>query len=445
MPVGVSISASSNPFCLGSTVTFTATPVNGGLIPGYQWKVNAINVINANNAVYSYAPLNGDVVTCSMLSSETCTSGNPAISSPITMVVNANLPAGITIAASANPFCPGSAVNFTATPLNGGSNPAYQWKVNGINAGTNSSSFSYVPANNDSVRCVINSNLSCVTGNPASSAKIIMIGSLAPNVSFSACFDTVTTLNAKPFKLKGGLPLGGTYSGPGVNSTTGIFTPAAAGPGSHQISYTYTNTHGCSSAKQSHIHSFTQSLITCGNNLTDIRDNKIYPTVQIGTQCWMQRNLEYGTIIPSSIPQTDNCIAERYFKSYIVNRTSYMYQWDELMQYQTAEGSQGLCSPGWHVPTETDWTTLMNFYQGNGSAGRPLQDSIINGFKALRSGVFYLNSSWSFLDFATILWSSTSSGQSKAISHGMNLYNFSVSLYPASRANAFGVRCLRDL
>jgi hypothetical protein len=34
----------------------------------------------------------------------------------------------------------------------------------------------------------------------------------------------------------------------------------------------------------------------------------------------------------------------------------------------------------------------------------PLNDTIINGFKALRSSVFYLNSSWSFLDSATILW-----------------------------------------
>ncbi|MEI6436861.1 MAG: hypothetical protein WCP32_18710, partial [Bacteroidota bacterium] len=68
------------------------------------------------------------------------------------------------------------------------------------------------------------SNLSCVTGNPATSSKIIMSGTLAPIVSFASCFDTVTTVNAKPFKLKGGLPLGGIYYGPGVNSLTGTFT-----------------------------------------------------------------------------------------------------------------------------------------------------------------------------------------------------------------------------
>ncbi len=463
LPVSVTISLNANPICTGNPVTFTATPVNGGTSPGYQWKINAINVINATNAVFSYAPVNGDVVTCSLLSSETCTSGNPALSNPITMVVNANLPAGITIAASANPFCPGSAVNFTATPVNGGSNPSYQWKVNGINAGTNSSSFSYVPANNDSVRCVINSNLSCVSGNPASSAKIIMIGTLAPSVAFSACFDTITTVNAKPFQLKGGLPIGGTYSGPGVNSSTGIFTPSVAGIGVKTINYSYINVHDCGASKSKSIVVQLSPSFTCGGNFTDTRDNKVYPTVQIGTQCWMQTNLGYGTEISSNIPQTDNCIPEKYSRHVSSVTRHDFYQWDELMQYQTAEGSQGLCPPGWHVPTESEWTTLMNYYLGNGRAGRPLQDTVINGFKALRSGVFYLNSSWSFLDFATMFWSSTLSGythpdgvppprqglptptgSNRALAHGMNLHNFSVSLYPASRGNAFGVRCLKD-
>ena len=328
LPVGVSIVASSNPFCQGSAITFTATPVNGGLIPAYQWKVNGINA-GTNNPVFVYSPANNDIITCSLLSSEICTSGNPALSNPITMVVNANLPAGITIAASANPFCPGSAVNFTATPVNGGSNPSYQWKVNGLNAGTNSSNFSYVPANNDSVRCVINSNLSCVTGNPASSARIIMIGTLAPSVAFSACFDTVTNVNAKPFQLKGGLPLGGTYSGPGVNSSTGIFTPLVAGIGVKTINYSYINVHDCGASKSKSIVVQPYPSFTCGSNFVDTRDNKVYPTVQIGTQCWMSKNLDFGLAIATTIHQADNCIAEKYcYNGTVANCTQYggLYQ-----------------------------------------------------------------------------------------------------------------------
>jgi uncharacterized protein (TIGR02145 family) len=125
-------------------------------------------------------------------------------------------------------------------------------------------------------------------------------------------------------------------------------------------------------------------------------------------------------------------------------RNGAFYQWDELMQYQSVEGVQGLCPPGWHVPTETEWTILLDFYQGAGRAGRPLQDTVINGFRALPGGIFYLNSRWSFADFAVLFWTSSSWGSYKALSHGMNTINFSVSLYPSSRANAFPVRCLRD-
>ena len=182
LAVSVSISASSNPFCLGSSVTFTATPTNGGNSPSYQWKINGTGV-GTNSSTYTYVPSNNDVVTCDLNSSIACPISNPVTSNSITMTENTGLPAGITISASSNPFCPGSLVTFTATPANGGTNPAYQWKVNGVNAGTNSSTYSYNPNNGDSVRCVITSNLSCVTNNPASSSDIIMSGTLAPTVT----------------------------------------------------------------------------------------------------------------------------------------------------------------------------------------------------------------------------------------------------------------------
>ena len=245
LPVSTSITASSNPFCQGSSITFTATPTNGGATPAYQWQVNSVNV-GSGASTYTYNPTGGDIVTCILTSSLSCITGNPATSNSITMVVNSNLPAGVSVAASSNPFCPGSSVTFTATPTNGGSAPVYQWKVNGVNAGTNSPTFTYNPANNDSVRCVMTSNLSCVTGNPASSSEIIMSGTLASVVTFTPCFDTITAVNAKPIKLKGGIPLGGTYSGPGVNPLTGIFDPAAAGTGIKTITYTYTNSMMCS-------------------------------------------------------------------------------------------------------------------------------------------------------------------------------------------------------
>jgi uncharacterized protein (TIGR02145 family) len=447
LPVSVTIAASANPFCLGSPVTFTANANNAGSSPTYQWKVNGINAGNATNASYAYNAVNGDVVICVLTSSETCTSGNPAISNAIIMIVNSNLPAGITIAASANPFCPGTSVTFTATPANGGATPSYQWKVNAANAGINSSVFIYTPVSGDLVSCILTSNLNCVTSNPATSPTITMTERAAPVVSFTNCFDTITILGAKPYQLKGGLPTGGQYTGPGVNTSTGIFTPTLAGTGLKTITYSYSNVYTCMASKTKTILVQSNPVFICGNNLTDIRDNKVYTTVQLGTQCWMSSNLDFGFTISDLIPQTDNCTPEKYcYNDNPVNCTNNggLYQWDEMMKYDNTQAGQGLCPPGWHVPTENDWITLFNFYQGNGLAGRPLQDSIINGFNAKRSGVYYLNSSWKFMDFATLFWSSTSWGQFKALSHGMNTYNFSVSIYQASRANSFSVRCLRD-
>jgi len=446
LPVSVSIISSSNPFCAGSSVTFTATPTNGGTTPVYQWKVNGISV-GSNNPVYSYSPNNGDIVSCVLNSNISCPIGNPATSNSITMIVNSILPAGISIAASSNPFCPGSSVTFTATPSNGGSTPSYQWKVNGANVGTNSSTYSYSPTNNDSVRCVMTSNLSCVTGNPVSSAKIFMNGTLAPIVTFTSCFDTITTINAKPIKLKGGIPLGGVYSGPGVNSLTGVFTPAIAGIGTHTITYTYTNAAMCSATKSISILNLPSSILSCGNPLTDVRDNKVYQTVQIGSQCWLATNLNYGAILASSQDQRDNCLAEKYcYNDNPVNCTNHggLYQWDELMQFDETPADQGFCPPGWHIPTENEWDILFTNYINSGFAGSPLKYSGYSGFNALLSGARHINKGWDFQGFATFFWSSTSRGSTKAWAHGMNDADPSVSSYPSSRVNAFSVRCLKD-
>ena len=323
--------------------------------------------------------------------------------------------------------------------------PDYQWQVNGINAGINNPNFTYTPVDGDAVSCILTSSETCTSGNPASSNPVIMIVGEQPDVSFSACFDTITILNAKPFKLKGGIPLGGVYSGPGVDQITGYFNPAIAGLGTKTISYSYTNWYNCSDNEVRSITVVSPVLITCGDSITDIRDNTVYPTIQIGTQCWMATNLNYGTEIPHTIPQRDNCIPEKYSRpSSLIPRPSY-YQWDELMCYQDAEGLQGLCPPGWHVPSEPDWNQLFAFYQNSAFAGSPLLYSGYSGFNARLTGISTFNMNWYFNGFATMFWSSTSHGPWKTWAHGLNDYNYSVSYYPSYRINAFSVRCLKDI
>jgi uncharacterized protein (TIGR02145 family) len=445
LSVSVTITPSQNPFCLGSPVTFTAFPIAGGTTPHYSWFVNGLSVGSDLNT-YTYNPVNGDLVWCILTSSEPCTIQNPVPSAQCLMTQNNSLPAGVSINALPNPFCPGASVTCTATPTNGGPLPTYQWKVNGINTGTGSS-YSYNPANGDSVRCIMTSNLNCVTGSPASSSKVILSGTLASSVSFAACFDTITTINAKPIKLKGGIPLGGTYSGPGVNSVTGTFTPALAGIGTKTITYSYTNAALCSASKSISILNLPSSIFSCGNNLLDVRDNKTYATIQIGSQCWLATNLNYGTILASSQDQRDNCIAEKYcFNDNPVNCANHggLYQWDEVMRFDETPADQGFCPPGWHIPSENDWNILFAVYINSGFAGSPLKYSGYSGFNALLSGARHINRGWDFNGFATFFWSSTPRSDNKAWAHGMNEVDPSVSLYPSSRVNAFSVRCLKD-
>ncbi len=67
--------------CSGTSVTFTATPTNGGLMPIYNFKVNNISKQNgANNTYVTSALFNGDSVICEMTSNANCASPVVAIS-----------------------------------------------------------------------------------------------------------------------------------------------------------------------------------------------------------------------------------------------------------------------------------------------------------------------------------------------------------------------------
>jgi uncharacterized protein (TIGR02145 family) len=266
-----------------------------------------------------------------------------------------------------------------------------------------------------------------------------------PVVSLTPCWDVVTTTDAQPIKLKGGIPMGGAYSGAGINA--GLFYPGIAGAGTFTITYSYTNTFGCGGNSNQTITVTAPVPVTCGNMLTDIRDNQQYSTVPIGTQCWMAFNMNYGNTIASSQMQRDNCIPEKYcFNDNPVNcsSTGGLYQWDEMMKFDNTSGAQGFCPPGWHVPTEADWTTLFTYYISNGFAGSPLKYTGYSGFNAFLSGIRHENVAWDFYNFSIMYWSSTAHGTNKAWAHGMNTYNPSVSFYPSLRSNAFSLRCIKD-
>jgi hypothetical protein len=144
LPVSVSIVSSSNPVCQGSNVTFTAIPTNGGSSPFYKWKVNSSNA-GTNNPSFTYAPANGDVITCELTSDLSCVVSAMATSNAISMTV---VPSPTSLAGSNVSTCASSAVNITA----GASAKDYisiTWTSSGTGTFTNANSLTlceYTPS-----------------------------------------------------------------------------------------------------------------------------------------------------------------------------------------------------------------------------------------------------------------------------------------------------------
>ena len=83
----ISISANNTTICQGDTVTFIANPINGGIIPQYQWQLNGNNVGPNSSSVTTNAFNNNDVIVCILTSSATCATPSTATSNSITMTV----------------------------------------------------------------------------------------------------------------------------------------------------------------------------------------------------------------------------------------------------------------------------------------------------------------------------------------------------------------------
>jgi hypothetical protein len=154
------------------TVTFNATPTNGGTTPAYQWYVNG-TAVGTSAPSYAYVPANGDVVTCDLTSSLPC--ATPAtVSAAVTMNVTPSVTPGVTVDAIPNDtVCTGNSVTYSAVTVNGGTAPTYVWNINGTNVGTGST-YSTTPLNGDIVICQLTSNVACATATTVISSPFVM-------------------------------------------------------------------------------------------------------------------------------------------------------------------------------------------------------------------------------------------------------------------------------
>jgi len=216
--------------------------------------------------------------------------------------------------------------------------------------------------------------------------------------------------------------------------------------------------------------------IPCPATPTVEYEGQVYNTIQIFSQCWLKENLNAGTMIPGSQKMANNNILEKYCYSNSVDScTKYggLYQWDEMMQYTTQQGAQGICPPGWHIPTDEEWKVLGGAVDSQNGIGDEIWDVVgyggidagtklktisgwisgsngtdLFGFSGLPGGCRAFNSG-SFVDSFTwgIWWSSTQDVQDTTLySWYRVLDNLETGIlrgFP-EKTYGFSVRCVRN-
>jgi len=208
----------------------------------------------------------------------------------------------------------------------------------------------------------------------------------------------------------------------------------------------------------------------CGSTFVDSRDGKSYTSVQIGTQCWMAENLNIGTIVNGENNQTNNGIIEKYcFEDNEDNCNVFggLYQWDEMMQYLTTEGTQGICPAGWHLPTDSEWCTLENYVDTGtiscsttGDRGTDVGGNLketgtshwdspntgatnLYGFTCLAGGYRHTNGIFLNVLENAFYWSSSETSY-YAWMRGFYFDKAKVYRYATTQVQGYSVRCLKD-
>ncbi len=237
--VSITSSDADTTICAGTEVTFTANATNGGSSPSYQWQINGIDTFSNSSTFTTSSLSDGDTVTVILTSDETCVTQSTATSNAIAFTVYPNLTPSVTIIASDSDVCSGDTVDFSIDFIeNQGSNPTYQWKLDGANVGSNSDTFSISNLTDGQVvSLVITSNETCLTTDTATSNEIATTvnPNLTPEVSIASndadniiCSGNNITFNATPVNegsnptyqwYVDGIPAG---SGGASFSTTGL-------------------------------------------------------------------------------------------------------------------------------------------------------------------------------------------------------------------------------
>ncbi|MEO6932838.1 MAG: gliding motility-associated C-terminal domain-containing protein, partial [Chitinophagaceae bacterium] len=251
----IAITSLSNNVCQGAPVQFSAVVTNEGNAPSYQWKINGNNTGTNSNVLYLPAISSGDTVTCLLNSTAICAVPATVLSNAVVLKVQNPVTPIVSVNASSTTICKGSEIVFTASVQNGVGSPMYQWKVNGVNTGSNSVRFSSRSLDDlDHVYCIYSTGSpACIPGMISSDTVVVKVNPL-PVIKITPS-DTVVNSGSQ-------IRLAAIVNG-GVS--TFVWSPANALTGTSSLSpltnpifddiiyrIVLTNLSGCSSTASAH-------------------------------------------------------------------------------------------------------------------------------------------------------------------------------------------------
>jgi uncharacterized protein (TIGR02145 family) len=190
--------------------------------------------------------------------------------------------------------------------------------------------------------------------------------------------------------------------------------------------------------------------------------DKYYQVIKIGTQTWMQENLNDGLQIAGGIEQTDFQVIKKYcYNNADENCNVYggLYQWPEMMRVSPSDipstgTTRGVCPVGWHIPTVNEWTALMDYLDAT-VAGDKMKEAGTahwlpqnlgtneSRFNALPGGVW--ENGFSLMHSHERFWTATGN-PSTGLKYGLQFeYNSGKGFfYEYEGTQAMAVRCLKN-
>ena len=165
--------------CVGTQLTFRAHQSNDTFTGvTYRWYANDVFTGVVIDTFLTTALNDGDSVYCKLFFTNSFGIADSTQSNTIIIHHAAVIPANVLISlvVGNNPDCAGHPLTFEAYPINGGTNPQYQWMINGVAVpGEDSTRFTRVFGGSDTVSCLMVSNSSCAPVDSVYSGMIPII------------------------------------------------------------------------------------------------------------------------------------------------------------------------------------------------------------------------------------------------------------------------------